>query len=70
MPHEIHEPDPLDHLVASFAREHKLSTRLGHWDVECGTCHDQDFCTDCHGASATVLFGKGARMSDPSPGHR
>ena len=58
---------PSDHLVANFRREHKKPTRIGALEVECSTCHTQDFCADCHAASSSVRFGMGPLVADPSP---
>lgn len=58
---------PGDHLAANFRQSHQQLTRLGALEVECATCHTQDFCSQCHGASVPVQFGMGAKMADPSP---
>jgi hypothetical protein len=58
---------PSDHLVAGFEREHKRLTRVGGIDAQCSMCHRQDFCADCHSAAASVQFGMGPLMADPSP---
>lgn len=58
---------PSDHLVASFKKDHKKMTRIGALDVSCATCHEQNFCADCHAGPGLVQFGKGDLMSDPSP---
>jgi len=58
---------PSDHLVSNFNRVHKQWSRLGALEVECGVCHTQDFCAQCHSAPLTLQFGRGARMADPAP---
>jgi hypothetical protein len=58
---------PSDHLVANFKKDHKKMTRLGALEVSCATCHSQNFCADCHGASPLVRLDRGAAMSDPAP---
>jgi hypothetical protein len=58
---------PPDHLVADFKKEHKKRTRLGALDVECQTCHTQDFCSQCHNAPSLIQFGRGAKTSEPLP---
>jgi hypothetical protein len=59
---------PSGHLVGNFAREHKRLSRIGALDVDCATCHDQNFCADCHAAGGLVQFGGQGRLTtDPSP---
>jgi hypothetical protein len=58
---------PRDHLVADFKKTHKQFTRLGGLDVSCATCHTQNFCADCHGATPLIQFGRSSLMTEPSP---
>jgi len=58
---------PQDHLAGMFRQDHKRLTRLGSLDVSCATCHTQNFCADCHGATALLQIGKGGLMAEPSP---
>jgi hypothetical protein len=58
---------PKDHLVANFKKEHRTLTRLGELEVSCATCHSQNFCADCHGATPLMQFGASALMTEPSP---
>ena len=59
---------PADHLVAAFKKVHRTATRVGALNVECATCHTQDFCAQCHDVPSLLQFGgSGAVMSDPTP---
>ena len=58
---------PADHRVADFKKEHKKLTRLGALQVNCATCHSQNFCADCHAGSGLVGIGTRDLMTEPSP---
>ncbi|MEW6509641.1 MAG: cytochrome c3 family protein [Bacteroidota bacterium] len=58
---------PANHLAADFKKEHRQMTRLGELEVSCATCHSQNFCAECHGATPLVQLGQSALMADPSP---
>ncbi len=58
---------PAGHRVADFKKEHKNLTRLGALQVDCATCHSQNFCADCHAGTGLVGIGKKDLMTEPSP---
>ena len=58
---------PPDHLLAGFKKDHKNLTRLGGMETNCITCHNQNFCGECHSPGAVMQLGNGALMSDPNP---
>jgi hypothetical protein len=57
---------PADHLSSTFRRQHGYESRVGALDATCGTCHDQNFCAECHAAGSLVEFGRSGLQSDPA----
>lgn len=58
---------PANHLAANFKKEHAAEARIGALNVDCKTCHTQDFCAQCHAPAGLMGFGKKDLMADPTP---
>lgn len=58
---------PSDHRSQDFLKDHKRLARVGAMETNCSTCHDEQFCQQCHDGTSLIKFGKNGLMSDYSP---
>ncbi len=58
---------PPDHLRSDFRRVHGEFVRLGSLNVDCQTCHREDFCQECHSPVDLKAFGLKDLNADPRP---
>lgn len=58
---------PPDHLQSDFRRVHGEFVRLGGLNVDCSTCHSENFCQECHSPVELKQFGEKGLSADPRP---
>jgi len=58
---------PPDHLQSDYRRVHGQFVRIGALNVDCATCHSENFCQECHSPVELKAFGLKDLNADPRP---